>query len=386
MRQKSETSSSFSIAMRSWRIGKRAIPRSPLAEFPLELLEQIFAHFTRNPDTTFEHLKSLRLVCRSFDQAARRRVLSRVRLFGNVDNPMSNMLQLHSILSSNSNGHLDATTTLVMGDWKWRYSKQLFMSFKHMRIRGVSKVIGILWNSTFVLLWYLFMILCAPHLVVLFIHDSVARLCTRYCLSHAPVLNMPCVRRVIWKGDWDAPNWITSNTLRLLLQFHQLSELVLLIDYHQGLSHIFRCLSKLHNLRRLRVEIIDLWYRNGPNPLNDLGKVIGANLNLTHLELFLHGCTRVSCSAIFGHVPAGSPLKLEHLSISDSFFNVKAIIPHIRFLTSINFYACYDRILPVLQSERIFPPFIQASNIDNNLLDYLGCHPHIESWLDILKA
>ncbi|KAF8332889.1 hypothetical protein F5887DRAFT_39312 [Amanita rubescens] len=382
MRQKSETSSSFLIAMGFWRIGKRAIPQPPSAEFPLELLEQIFAHFARNPDTTFEQMKSLRLVCRSFDQAARRRVMSRVRLFGNGDNPMSNMLQLHSILSSNLNGHLDATTTLVMGDWKWRYGElQLFVSFREMRDFAYPKVPGILSNSTIVPLAYLFVMLCAPHLFVLGIHDLVALLCTRYRLSHPSVLNMPRVRRVIWKADWDAPNWITSNTVKLLLEFHQLSELVLLADYGQDLGYIFKCLSKLHNLRKLSVEILNSfnWYRNRPNPLHDLGKVIGANLNLTHFELFLHEHTKVSCSAIFGHVPAGSPLKLEHLSISDNFSNVEAIVPHIRFLNSINFYARYNQILPVLRSERIFPPFIQASEIHNNLVDYLRGHPHIVS-------
>ncbi|KAF8345003.1 hypothetical protein F5887DRAFT_1199358 [Amanita rubescens] len=192
---------------------------------------------------------------------------------------------------------------------------------------------------------------------------------------------MPRVRRVIWKADWDAPNWITSNTVKLLLEFHQLSELVLLADYGQDLGYIFKCLSKLHNLRKLSVEILNSfnWYSNRPNPLNDLGKVIGANLNLTHFELFLHEHTQVSCSAIFGHVPAGSPLKLEHLSISDNFSNVEAIVPHIRFLNSINFYARYNQILPVLHSERIFPPFIQASEIHNNLVDYLRGHPHIVS-------
>ncbi|KAF8338682.1 hypothetical protein F5887DRAFT_1236042 [Amanita rubescens] len=295
---------------------------------------------------------------------------------------MSNILQLHAILSTNLNGHLEATTTLVMGSWKWRYGKPLFVSFRQMRNFRVSKVLGIFWNSTFIPLAYLLVILCAPHLFVLGIHDSVAHLFTRYCLSHASVLNMPRVRRVIWKADWDAPNWITSNTVKLLLEFQQLSELVLLLDDGQDLSYIFKCLSKLHNLHQLRIEItrrVGFWYRSRPNPLNDLGKVIGANLNLTHLELFLNKHAQVSCSAIFGHVPACSPLKLEHLSISDSFSDVQAIVPHIRFLNSINFYAYYDQILPVLHSERIFPPFIQASLIHNNLLDYLSGHPHIIS-------
>jgi len=59
---------------------------------------------------------------------------------------MSNIPQLHAILCSDLNGHLDATTTLVMGGWKWRYArKHPFMSFgRQMRDFGVSKVRGIL--------------------------------------------------------------------------------------------------------------------------------------------------------------------------------------------------------------------------------------------------
>lgn len=107
------------------------------------------------------------------------------------------MLQLHAILSSDLNGHLDTTSTLVMGSWNWRYGKQLFLSFRQMRNFGVSKVLGIFWNSTIVPLEYLFVILCAPHLLGLGIHDSVARLCTRYRLSHPSVLNMPRIHRVM---------------------------------------------------------------------------------------------------------------------------------------------------------------------------------------------
>jgi hypothetical protein len=151
---------------------------------------------------------------------------------------------------------------------------------------------------------------------------------------------------------------------------------VLVADYGQDLGYIFKCLSKLRNLRKLRVEIPK---RHKPNPLDGLGQVIGANLNLTHLELFLHDYSQVSCSEIFGHVPADSPLKLEHISISNSFSDVQTIIPHIRFLTSINFYARCDQIFPVLQSERIFPPSIKASDISNSLFDYLRGHPHIVS-------
>jgi len=175
---------------------------------------------------------------------------------------------------------------------------------------------------------------------------------------------------------------MASGSVKLLLNFHQLSKLVLLIDYEQDLSHIFECFSELHNLRKLRVEV-PKWrwrlFRNRPNPINDVGKVLGANLNLTHLELFQHAFSGVSFSTIFGHVPASSPLKLEHLGICDigsSDSDIRAIIPHIRSLTSIDLGALRrSRLITLLHSECIFPPMIQIAGITQDAIDYLSDHP-----------
>jgi len=175
---------------------------------------------------------------------------------------------------------------------------------------------------------------------------------------------------------------MASGSVKLLLKFHKLSELVLLIDYEQDLSHIFECFSKLHNLRKLRVEVSKWRWRllqNRPNPINDVGKVLGANLNLTHFELFQHAFSGVSFSTIFGHVPASSPLKLEHLGICDirsSDGDLRAIIPHIRSLTSIDLGASRGSgLITLLHSERIFPPMIQTANITQDVIDYLSDHP-----------
>ncbi len=104
----------------------------------------------RDPSTTFDQLKSLRLVCKGSNHVAAPRVLSCVRLFGNGDNPVSNIRQLHAIVSSNLNGHLYVTNTLVL-DWKWKYN------------------------------------MC----------DTIVRLHARYRLPRALVLNMPNVSRVM---------------------------------------------------------------------------------------------------------------------------------------------------------------------------------------------
>ena len=162
--------------------------------------------------------------------------------------------------------------------------------------------------------------------------------------------------------------------MKLFLEFRHLSELVLLVGT-EDMSRIFECFSKLHNLRKLKINVQCF---KVPNAINDLGKVIGANLNLTHLELGNQLGFEGDLSTIFGYVPTSSPLKLEHLGISYGFANSIAIIPHIRSLTSIHLSFRGD-ILTVLHSERIFPPIIRTASVNCDLIDYLSQHPRIVS-------
>ena len=150
----------------------------------------------RDHDTTFDQLKSLRLVCRSFNYATAPRVLHCIRLFGLGECPMSNMRQFQAIVSPDPNGNLYVTKTLLMGNWKWEYDAcRLFDSLKEMRNDGM-------WVSEIILYYVLLcllMIIFEPHTVrfKLCIYDSVSSLCTRYHFSRASVLNMPNVRRVV---------------------------------------------------------------------------------------------------------------------------------------------------------------------------------------------
>ena len=70
----------------------------------------------RDPDTTFDQLKSLRLACKSFDCAAAPRLLYCVRLFGLSEIPMSNIRQLQTIVSPDLESHLCMTkNTTIRG-------------------------------------------------------------------------------------------------------------------------------------------------------------------------------------------------------------------------------------------------------------------------------
>ena len=150
----------------------------------------------RDRGTTFDQLKSLRLVCRSFNYAAAPRVLSCIRLVGLGERTMSNMRQLQAIVSPDPNGHLYVTKTIVIGNWKWRYGTfRLGIPVREMD-KSCERACGIILNSTVVPLACLLTIIFSPHLVPLCIYDSAIRLRTRYRLSRASALNMPNVRRV----------------------------------------------------------------------------------------------------------------------------------------------------------------------------------------------
>ena len=173
--------------------------------------------------------------------------------------------------------------------------------------------------------------------------------------------------------------------MKLLLEFHQLSELELLIKGDQDMKHITKCFSRLHNLRKLKIDVT-CWFgvrdpsRNCPHPLNVLGRIIGANLNLTHLELFQDDFYPIggNLSKIFGYIPSNSPLKLEHLGLSDTFSDAQAIASHVRSLRSINLCASRSlNILTVLYVESIFPPIIETLGVDDFLINYLNHHPQI---------
>ncbi|KAF8329610.1 hypothetical protein F5887DRAFT_116074 [Amanita rubescens] len=137
-------------------------------------------------------------------------------------------------------------------------------------------------------------------------------------------------------------------TVKLFLEFQSLSELVIMID-HESMFKVG----------------IDKLYRKRPNLINDSGKIIGANLSLTHLELFQNeGTSPSSLTVLRLKVP-------EHLSISDSSPDITAIVAHARSLASIALCPNYRQILPVLHFNCIFPPIIQMAYVEDRMINYL---------------
>ncbi|SRR6266550_3769485 len=178
------------------------------ANFPPELLDRIIIHvrlrygllfvlslsfwlkFIRDPYTTFDQLKCLRLVCRTFSDVAGSRVLSRVRLFRCPEDRMDYLPPLSII--SELNRDLYETSTLV-ADWR-HINMSVFISFREMR-RWNEWVLPIIFNFTFIPLGCLLCCILCPHAASLRMSSSINCLCSKYRLSRASVFNTPNVHR-----------------------------------------------------------------------------------------------------------------------------------------------------------------------------------------------
>ena len=177
------------------------------------------------------------------------------------------------------------------------------------------------------------------------------------------------------------PKWVISHTVELILQFPKLDELTLVIDEElEEYDYFIERICEIHTLRKLKIVLIFFnKYRNSPreHDIDKLGKIIAANPDLTHLVLHkFSGARSYSLSDVFRYVH--TPLKLEHLSILSSFFEVSsAIDPHIHSLTSCNFDN--SLFLAVLLAKEVFPPIMGLGGINDLTIAYLKRHPRITS-------
>ncbi|KIL65315.1 hypothetical protein M378DRAFT_24115 [Amanita muscaria Koide BX008] len=219
-----------------------------------------------------------------------------------------------------------------------------------------------------------------PAVLPVGVFNSIMRFGARRRLSHAKILDMPNIRRVEWLAEKDDPNWTTSRTVKLLLEFPQLTELSLVIDKEQDFGYFSKSLSKLHNLRKLSLNV-RRWYPESFRPqIDEFGPVIAGNPMLTHLELFQSCCSRVSLSRMFEQVPSNRPLALEHLGISEIVRDTDAILPHLGSLKSIHVRSCCSStIFMLMLQKRIFPPVVKTERADSQFIDYISSHPTITS-------
>lgn len=169
----------------------------------------------------------------------------------------------------------------------------------------------------------------------------------------------------------------------MLRQLPQLEDLTLaMYETLEAFGHLVKCVSKLHNLRKLRFSFyysrpgVGADYRS--SRVNAIGKIIAANPNLKHLEVDQNWeASNLDFERMLKYVPADRPLKLEHIDLSHSCWNLAALIPHSRSLTSI----CIRdyRFLKYLLRNSIFPPTMEIKGIDHRAIEYLDRHPQIVS-------
>ncbi|KAM6495310.1 hypothetical protein JOM56_009933 [Amanita muscaria] len=351
-----------------------------LTNLPVELQECIIVQFARDPDTTFDQLKALRLVSRTFDVLCSRKCMSCIRLFRHGNSPLNNLRQLQGLLpSKHKSHHMDLPTTLIIENWRWVYGNNFFLSFREMR-DGKSWVPGIIFNSTFLPLVYLLRFLLAPQVLPVGVFNSIMRFRARRRLSHATTLDLPNIRRVEWLAERDVSNWTTSCTMKLLLEFPQLTELSLVIDEEQDIGYFSKSLSKLHNLRKLSLNVRRRYPESFRPQIDEFGPVIAGNPMLTHLELFQSSFSQASLSRMFEQVPSNRPLALEHFGISDNFRDTDAILPHLGSLKSIHVRSSTSSaIFMLMLQQRIFPPVVETVRADSQFMDYISSHPIITS-------
>jgi hypothetical protein len=150
----------------------------------------------QDPDTTFDQLKALRLVCRSFDQLCSPRVLACIRLFGYDSNAvLANSRHLKSVTSSKQ--HNLPIYTLVIPNWRWIHFHEgrLWVSFRRMREERMV-LGGILWNTLFVPIFHLLRCLVEPTAVLADIFNVFVRLEVKLRLNYTKEIGFSSIRRV----------------------------------------------------------------------------------------------------------------------------------------------------------------------------------------------
>jgi hypothetical protein len=186
-----------------------------------------------------------------------------------------------------------------------------------------------------------------------------------------------------WDSWTDHPMWLISRIAKLLRRLPRLCEFSLIMyKSSKEFHHLVGCVVKFHNLRKLSFNSI----RPDTGTSFSVAKIIAANPNLTHLEVFydaalfdeiLYDDPSEYLAHTLRHLPADPPLKLEHLRLSRCFHNLAALAPHISSLTSIDI--ANSEILNEFLKQNIFPPTMTFRMMDQYTINYLNRHPRIVS-------
>lgn len=154
----------------------------------------------KDPNTTFDQLKALRLVCKEFNEIIAPRVLPYLILFTydyrrkySYHRHMVDNLRQHLALSSSrQHSDLRATVRLTIDGWDWIYDYP-FSSYKSVPHTG-----RLIKTNLLLACAYFLKFLLGPQILPIYMYHGVLRLCGRVCLSQISRLNLPSIRCVVY--------------------------------------------------------------------------------------------------------------------------------------------------------------------------------------------
>lgn len=159
----------------------------------------------KDPNTNFDQLKSLRLVCKEFNEIIAPRVLPSLILFkydyrrkySRRRHIVDSLRQHLALSSSRQRGDLRATVRLTIDGWNWIYDHP-FSSYKSVPHTGRLIATNLLLACV-----YFLRFLFGPQTLPISIYHGVLRLCGRVCLSQTSRFNLPNIRCVVYVSCCD---------------------------------------------------------------------------------------------------------------------------------------------------------------------------------------
>ncbi|KAM6495341.1 hypothetical protein JOM56_009964 [Amanita muscaria] len=396
---------------------------------PLELHLRIRSLLLADPDTTLDQLRTLRLVCKSFDSIYAPVVFSHMVLFPSKLPYPARVTYLRSLVHGFQNAtspqslrHFSSfCTTLTIKDWRFAATpidrrSSLIPPYRDRRtiLFGIRRKF---WNrgltstgffALIILGAIIFLVISVVHLTAeaaIYFSVIIAVFLILWAISYRKSFNMErirwriksviyvpqarhyiallpkrlelpnvrCVRLFVHARESD---WSIYRSTRLLLSLPQLTELELTFSSDIDLTYLTKCLAHLNNLHKLSLPRtrgrISL-----PHTASLATALIAQNEHLTHFEYNWTIDVPFDLSLLFRDVPNFKPLRLLHLALNRTCTNFEVLIPHIQSLTSFQFYYGKNTWCNAFLRANVFPTTIKVECVDVELILFIREHPGI---------
>ncbi|KAM6495329.1 hypothetical protein JOM56_009952 [Amanita muscaria] len=316
--------------------------------------------------------RSLRLVCKMFDDIWASEVMVELMLFPSelAQEPHHSLVKcLQSLVHRKSNTTTYKTITIknwhILDTRMDRFASALRLFWNQrpiiMMIITALIVVFLIVPVVFNQIWIYFfiytmificLILVAFYtvLLVLLIHPKKIPHNTRTVLNvyraryYSALLpqrvDFPNVRLFFGYCQCD---WVIYRSARILWSLQQLTELELAISDNTDMDYLAK------------------------------RTLIARNANSTHFNYDWRptGVLR-SLSDLFSNVPTDKPLKLHHVSLNDCCTNFEALVPHVLPLTSFTYHSSQGNTwCAAFLRAKVFPPMIKVESLDLRLVLYL---------------